>query len=327
MLKSALSPFRKACPLVFMLGASMVTAASAYAANVDGKRQQVNGGTVGIMAGSLTSSDAVLSNDLAKAFDDGYDLRVVTMIGKGSLLEIEDLLYLKGVDIAMAQADVLDFCRINNIYPHIEQSLRYIAKINDEAVHILARKDFRTIDELNGRRVNFGPNTGGTFMTSTVVFDRLGIDVDISNYRNDEALEKLRAGEIDAMVRASSVPVSTVEEVALGEPLHLLPLPAELLSGSYLPTVLTASDYPNLIAAGTQIQTVEVAKIMAAYHWPRGHKRGAKLARFIDRFVKGFDQLRDTSSYDPSWQNVDLGAPVPGWQRSPFMEDALASLR
>jgi hypothetical protein len=47
------------------------------------------------MAGSLGGTDASLAADMGLALSDGYDLRVVPMIGQGSVKDVEDRLYLR----------------------------------------------------------------------------------------------------------------------------------------------------------------------------------------------------------------------------------------
>jgi len=64
-------------------------------------RDLVNGGTVGIISGGVTGTYVRIAADLANALDDGYELRVLPIIGKGSVRNIEDLVLLRGVDVAI----------------------------------------------------------------------------------------------------------------------------------------------------------------------------------------------------------------------------------
>jgi uncharacterized protein len=69
--------------------------------------------------------------------DDGA-LRVLPTQGKGSLQNLSDILYLKGVDIGFVQADALTYAKQHGMFPNLTQSIRYIAKLYDEEVHVLA---------------------------------------------------------------------------------------------------------------------------------------------------------------------------------------------
>ena len=302
----------------------LLPATSASAADLDAQRELVNAGTVGIMSGAIGGTDLQIAADLANALDDGYDLRILAIIGKGSVRDIEDLMLLRGIDIAIVQSDVLDFYQRNDLIPGIEDKIRYIAKLYDEEVHVLSKSEIRTIDDLQGRRVNFGPEDGGTYMTSNIVFDNLELDVEITSHPHQVALQKLREGAIDAMVMIEGKPVDLFEQIGPDEPFHFLAIPPDRVQGAYLPVELSADDYPGLITPGAPIEAVGVGEVLAAYDWPPDHPRAVKLARFVDRLFGQFDQLL-APPFHPKWRDVDLAAPLPGWQRLSSAEQAVAS--
>jgi uncharacterized protein len=287
----------------------------AHGADVIAQRELVNEGTVGIISGGVTGTYIRIASDLADALDQGYDLRILPIVGKGSVRNIEDLLLLRGIDVAIVQSDVLDFYKRADLVPNIEGKIRYIAKLYNEEVHVLAKSEYRTIDDLAGKRVNFGTEGSGTFMTAGIVFDSLGIDVDITTHPEPIALERLRAGTIDALVFVGGRPLKLIEEVGRQEGLHLLAIPPERIEAAYLPSELTADAYPDLIDPGDPVQTVAVGAVLAAYNWPDDHPRGRKLNRFIQRFFAEFNRLLGPP-FHPKWREVDLAAQVPGWQRT-----------
>ncbi|MGH6899147.1 MAG: TAXI family TRAP transporter solute-binding subunit [Geminicoccaceae bacterium] len=286
----------------------------ARAADVAAQRDLVNGGVVGLISGGVTGTYVRIAADLANALDDGYQLRVLPIIGKGSVRNIEDLLLLRGIDVAIVQSDVLDFYKRGELVSNIEGKIRYITKLYNEEVHVLARSEYGTIDDLAGKRVNFGTEGSGTFMTASIVFDDLGIDVDVGSDPEPIALEKLRTGEIDAMVFVGGKPVAFIGEVDRSEQLHLLAIPPERIKAAYVPSELTPDVYPKLIDPGDPVETVAVSAVLAAYNWPEGHPRRHKLDRFIQSFSTNFNRLLEPP-FHPKWQEVDLTAQVPGWQR------------
>ncbi|MGI9449076.1 MAG: TAXI family TRAP transporter solute-binding subunit [Geminicoccaceae bacterium] len=288
---------------------------TAIAQDHQSQREVVNSGTVGIMSGAIGGTDLRIAADLANAFDDGYDLRVLAIVGKGSVRDIEDLVYLRGIDVAIVQSDVLDFYKQHDLIKNIDDHVHYIAKLYDEEVHLLARKDIASVGDLAGKRVNFGPSDGGTYMTSGILFDRFDVEVDVAEYNHTEALQKLKAGEIDAMIMIEGKPVDLFETLAAEDGLHLVPLAAERVGGSYYGVPLSSADYPGLIAEGT-IETIGVGEVLAAYKWPDGHAREVKLTRFVDQLFNDFDKLQ-SDPYHPKWRDVDLRADLPGWQRLP----------
>ncbi len=63
--------------------------------------------TIGLIAGGPGSTDARIAADIAQVLDDSDKLRVLPMLGRGSVQNIADLIYLKGVDVAIVHTDVL----------------------------------------------------------------------------------------------------------------------------------------------------------------------------------------------------------------------------
>jgi TRAP-type uncharacterized transport system substrate-binding protein len=348
-----------ALPALSICGAGL---SSARAADIAAQRDLVNGGVVGLISGGVTGTYVRIAADLADALDDGYELRILPFIGKGSVRNIEDLLLLRGVDVAIVQSDVLDFHKRAGLVPNIDQKIRYITQLYNEEAHVLARSENRTsqsragkfllkrksrrdrqaaklgeirdglrrrmhwplpeqrvwvravVDDLAGKRVNFGIEGSSTFMTAGIVFDDLGMDVNITSHPEPIALEKLRAGEIDALVFVGGKPLKLIQDVGRQDGVHLLAIPPGRIKAAYVPSELTADVYPNLIEAGNPVQTVAVAAVLAAYNWPDDHPRRRKLNRFIERFFANFDRLLEPP-FHPKWREVDLRAPVPGWQR------------
>jgi TRAP transporter TAXI family solute receptor len=289
-------------------------AATGHAADLDAQREMVNGGVVGLISGGVTGTYVRIAADLADALDDGYQMRVLPIIGKGSVRNIEDLLLLRGIDVAIVQSDVLDFYKRANLIPNVANRINYITRLYDEEVHVLAKAEHRTIDDLAGKRVNFGTEGSGTFMTAGIVFEDLGLDVEITSHPEPIALERLRSGEIDALVFVGGKPLKLIEDVGQDEGLHLVAIPPERIKAAYVPSELTAEAYPRLIDPGESVQTIAVSAVLAAYNWEPDHPRRAKLNRFIERLHANFDRLLEPP-FHPKWREVDLKAEVPGWQR------------
>ncbi len=293
--------------------AGIVGAGSAHAQSVADQRDRVNAGTVGIISGGVTGTYVRIASDLSNALDDGYQHRVLALLGKGSIRNIEDLLLLKGVDIAIVQSDVLDFYLATQVFPNIEDKVRYITKLYNEEVHLLARSDVTDVSQLKGGKVNFGTKGSGTFMTASIVFESLKIGVEVTTFPEPVALDKLRRGEIDALVFVGGKPLSLLAEIGRDEGLSLVSIPPDKVAGAYLPSELTAAEYPNLVEGGG-VPTVAVGAVMAAYNWDPATLRYAKTKRFVEQFFDNFSTFGN-SPYHPKWREVDLRAEVPGWKR------------
>ena len=209
---------------------------------------KANAGTVGIISGGVDGTYVRIAADLAAVLDDGQTLRVLPVIGKGSLQNVADILYLRGIDVGIVQSDVLAYVRQQHLYPGVEQSLQYIAKLYDEEVHVLARKDIARVEDLAGQPVNVDVAGSGTAMTASLIFDALGVAVQTRNFDQSSALERLKQGELAAIVYVSGQPARLFANVTQESGLHFLALPlTNALAATYLPADLTHESYPALV--------------------------------------------------------------------------------
>lgn len=318
------------CAIAFLFGYAAQPAAQMpeLVQNPDTLRSKVNQGTVAIISGGVNGTYIRIANDLATVLDKEGELRVLPVIGKGSEQNITDLLYLKGIDIGIVQSDVLSFSRRENRHPNLAQRIRYITKLYNEEVHIVAGRDIRQLSELAGKKVNVDVIGSGTAMTASALFGALGLQVEETHFDQTTALDKLSNGEIAAMIYVAGKPVDLFSAIKpeLGKPelgLHFLPVPlsAELLQ-TYLPSSLGHADYPGLIADGQSLDTVAVGAVMAVYNWDPNNERYQRVAAFVRAF---FDNIGEflTPARHPKWREVNLAAELPGWTRFQPAQDWL----
>src|SRR4029077_15537599 len=60
-------------------------------------KDRLNANTVTVMSGTIGGTYVQFGADLASVLDDGDDMRVLPIIGRGSVQSIADILFLKGV--------------------------------------------------------------------------------------------------------------------------------------------------------------------------------------------------------------------------------------
>lgn len=272
--------------------------------------------TIGLIAGGPGSTDSVIAADIAQALDDGDKLRVLPMLGRDTLQNIADLVYLKGVDVAVVHSDVLTQTMQSGTIPR-ENSVQYIAKLFPEEIHILARKEIVTLSDLNGKPVATGPVGSGAEISAGALLDMCHITPNVIHENQSAALDHLRHGDIAAMVVIGGKPVPMLQGIEPGTLLHFLPIPltAQLVD-SYLPTSLDRQSYPNLVPAGPAIDTVAISSILVTLSSASDTQRAKRVNRFVDSLFERFDQFR-RPGFHPKWREVNLAAQVQGWPRYP----------
>jgi len=276
---------------------------------------RANAGSVGVISGGVDGTYIRIAADLSAVLDDGDNLRVVAMIGKGSLQNMTDIMYLKGVDIGIVQSDVLAYIKRERALPGVETSIHYITKLYNEELHILARPEIAKIEDLAGRKVNIDVRGSGTGITASLVFERLHIGINPVTDDQALALEKLRRGEIAAMAYVAGKPARLFRDIKKEEGLHFVAVPiTESLLDTYVPSELTADDYPSLIGSGATVGTLAVGSVMAVFNWPRDSERYRKVSHFVEAFFDKFDAFLQPPRH-AKWKEVNLAAEVPGWVR------------
>jgi uncharacterized protein len=282
-------------------------------------------GTVGIITGDVDSTGIRIASDLARVLDSGTELRVIPIAGKGSIQNINDLLTIKAIDIAIVQSDALArFLKVSR-QTGLQSRIQYLAKLYSEEFHVLSRMQFLCLQDLAGRRVSFGPKDSGMAITAEAVFEANDIAVDPLYLDHEEAVEKLKRGELDALVYVGGKPSRAFDRITHKDKVHFLDaeyLPS--LQTNYLPAIITSEDYPNLVAPNESVATIGVSTVMAVHSWPTQSERFRVVSRFTERFFAGIDRLK-SGSFSPKWREVNINAPLKGWQRFQPAERWLAA--
>lgn len=285
-------------------------------------KQALNQNTVTLISGTIGGTYVQFGADLASVLDDGNKLRVLPIVGRGSVQSVADILFLQGVDLGIVRADTLDYLEKKGFAKDIKKQFTYVTKLYNEEMYVIASKSVRGMSDLNGKKVSVDLPNGGTFVTAAIVFERLGIKPNFLYLEQRIAMEKMRAGEIDAVVAVGGKPYKSVSNFNDAR-FHLVPVDyAKPLQTDYLPATLTSKDYPNLIQEGGRVDTIAVPAVLAAYNWAPNTERYRKLSQFVDAFFTKFPKFQNPP-FHPKWKEVSLSAPLPDWQRLPVAEQWL----
>jgi TRAP-type uncharacterized transport system substrate-binding protein len=301
------------------------TAAPAAPAGAPGQSDAavVNRGVVELQTGRASGISVRIAEDLANIIDDGATRRVLPVVGKGSLQNITDLKFMRGIDLAILQTDVLDYAKQANSFPGIESWMSYIAKLYNEEFHLLARRDIISVADLANQKVNVDLRGAGTAITAGRLFDLLKIEIAATYDDQEVALGKLRKGEIAALAFVAGKPAPLFRSITTEEGLHFLAVPLNpAVTAAYVPTRLSAQDYPALVPTDRPVDTVAVGTVLAAANLQYGSERYRNLVNFVDAFFTGFQLLLEPGHH-PKWQEVNIVAELPGWRRFPPAEQWL----
>src|SRR5882757_5827068 len=283
----------------------------------------VNRGVVELETARAAGISVRIAEDLANVIDDGATRRVLPVVGKGALQNLTDLKLLRGIDMAILQVDVLDYARQQNLLPGLEYWATYITKLYNEEFHLLARQDIKSVSDLANQKVNVDLRGAGTAITAARLFDLLKIPVTTINDDQEGALDKLRKGEIAALAFVAGKPAPIFRDLNANDGLHFLAIPLNPpVTATYVPTRLTAADYPGFVPQDQTVDTVAVGAVLLATNLQVGSERYRNLVNFVDAFFTGFQSLLDPGHH-PKWREVNITAELPGWRRFPPAEQWL----
>jgi len=300
---------------------------SARPADENSKAAEINNWTVGVAGGFFEGTFIRFAVELAKGLDDGENLRILPIVSYGGNENVNDLLYLKGVDIAIAYTDSLELSKRSGRVKNIDQRINYISELLVGEFYVFARPEITTLKDLEGKKVSLGTKGGSATTTGPIVFERLGVHPEFIYLNNTIAVEKMKTGEIAAIVSTGGKPNDLFVKLKPEPGLHFVPIEySEKLADYYLPCPLSHDDYPQLIPEGQSIGTLCMPAVLAVYNFPNGSDRARRLARFIDYYFERFDKLKQPS-FHPKWKDINIAATVPGWNRYWLAAEKLAAMQ
>ncbi|MFO1117939.1 MAG: TAXI family TRAP transporter solute-binding subunit [Beijerinckiaceae bacterium] len=255
-------------------------------------------------------------------------VRILPVIARDDQQSLADLLSPSVVDLALVRADRLDDVRANGQLAGREGELRYVARLFDPAMHLLAGADVTDLRQLAGRKVALGAPGSADRFSAERILARLGVEVVAVDDGAIAAIERLRRGDIAAVALFGSAPDPRLARLASdGSRLHLVGVTWDARLGeAYLPAAVQADAYPNLMRSGERIETISVGEILVTAQPGAGDARAARLAGFVDSF---FSRLPDIQrqSRNPAWRDVNLSARASGWTRLAAAQDWLDGKR
>jgi TRAP-type uncharacterized transport system substrate-binding protein len=283
---------------------------------------KINNWTVGLAGGLPEGTFLRFAAEIARNVNDPENLRVLPVVTQGATDNVKDLLYLKGIDVAITNADVLEYFKTTERIPNIEKRINFISEMVISEVHLVVRPEINSLKDLEGKKVSFHVAGAGSSTTAPIVFKRLGVNVEPVYINNAIALEKMKTGEIVGLVNNGAKPQDLLTKFKNDQGFKFLPIPIDRFDEYYIPATLTSDDYPGFIKPGEKVETLGVQTVLAVYNWPRESDRYRRVQRFIETYFDRFPNLHNPP-YHPKWKSVNLAAKVPGWTRYSVADERL----
>jgi uncharacterized protein len=333
-----MGPFQVTCVLAAAMFAAAFSISTAFAQQVRGGNQplpdkpnlggigeRINSNTISIVSGNINATYLSIAYDMSAVLDDGDEFRVLPVIGKGGGQNIRDVRFLKGIDLGITQASLLNTFRRSKEIGVIDDKITYIAKLFNEEMHVVVRADsgITSLQQLGGKKVNFSDVGSGTQLSTRDILNRLKIKAEEVNMGQADAFEKLKSGEIAATVLIAGKPAGAMARLKSEQGFRFLRVPfAKELQDDYLPATLTSEDYPGMVAASDNFDTVAVGAVLIAFNWPKGTERYRRIEKFVEQFFPKLAEFQKPPRH-PKWREANLAAVLPGWTRFPAAEEWL----
>jgi hypothetical protein len=217
------------------------------------------------------------------------------------------------VQMAIVQSDVLEFVASQQSNPAVAQiarTTRLLFPLFDEEVHVVGRAGIANFDELDRKRVAVGLDGSGTTLTARRMFKLADIvPAEMVAIDAREALARLKAGDIDAMVYVAAAPVKLLtEHVTAADRLSLITISNKSILEAYPRVEIPAQRYewqPTAVTTAA-VKAVLVSSALSGRYCE-------SVGRFAQHVVTGMNWL--VRHGNPLWKHVDLNVPVNGWKQ------------
>jgi TRAP-type uncharacterized transport system substrate-binding protein len=166
----------------------------------------------------------------------------------------------------------------------------YVARLAPETVEVIASREVKSINDLQGKLVSFGDLDSAVSTSGRMLFSRLGVTPNQTNGPLPEALDALAAGKVDAVVVLGAQESPALNDFGGDGRFHVVAIPwSATLEPVYAPAHVTAAERPNLVRATAPVETVGEPMAIIALDAPLGSPRADALGRLARVFFDNYD--------------------------------------
>jgi len=286
-----------------------------------------NPGVVEIISDPLGETEFRVADEIASAVASTQEtgpngeiaLRVIPVVSRGGIQAVRDVLTLPNADFGIVSARILDRLQETRELGDIKNRIGYVAPLYVEEIHLLAGPNVRSLADLQGQAVSIGEDEGTTQVIARELLSSADVQVRAERWGLKESIAALKAGKIAAAFLVSGKPVDDLKTLTTSDDLRLIPVTLSSPPSGFLPSTITAEDYPALLRPGEKVNTFGVQNILFAYNWPSQSQRAQLEEMFIKSLVLRLAALK-RPPHHPKWQEVEPARTLPGWQRLASMD-------
>jgi len=265
----------------------------------------------GISTGNKLGTYFQIASDISELLKTkNIDLAVYE--SKGSFDNLDALNNNKNIEYAIVQSDVLNFIKESKDQKlnKFAQGINKLIPLHSEEVHILAKKEIKSIHDLQGKIVATGAKGSGTQLTSHIILNQAKVfPLNKLSLTSDKAMSALRSGDIDAMFIVAGSPVPLFKKSGIGSSSHLLAINKKSIKENYMPATIPANTYSWQPIA---VNTVSVYSVLMSYD-PKGHncEQSKKIASTI---YNNTDWLKKNGH--PKWSEISADLGTVKWKQA-----------
>jgi len=195
----------------------------------------------------------------------------------------------------------------------------FVARLAPETLAVIAPREVKSISNLQGKTVSFGDLDSATSTGGRMLFSRLGVTANQTNEPLPEALDRLSAGKIDAVVVLGGDESPALGDFGADGRFHIVPVRGRRL-WSLSTRRLTSPPATGRTWSTPPIPSKTVAEPMAlvALDAAPGSPRADAAGRVARVFFENYDGLL-SDDHDSHWRDVNLAAdaswPTQSWPR------------
>lgn len=289
------------------------------AAEAGSLHERINRGMVSVV---LLDEDEDPVNDIARALNEEGRMRIVSILGESAVANVRDLLYLRGVDAGILNADILPYLRITGELPAAQRRVRYVTKMFDKTVFLVVGPSIAGLQDLAGKKLATTGEAHDSGVSARTIITLSNLPAELVEMKMSRAVEGLLTGEVSGLIAVERDATALLRYIPEGSGLRIAPLPVTTaLSEVYATRQVDALEAPSLLPP-EGVQTLTVPAVLAVFDWKQGGTRYPAVADFVESLIA---HTVDAASFEKgrAWREMTPDAEIAGWQRFAAAEESI----